>query len=313
MCCTLAPAVLSSTIVYAAEVERQGKRVHVLGYQNTAQNLPSRAESTLHELLGVLSQTGYDARKRSQKDADGFDPFARGNAMILPIPALPGTLTPENLVSTERCGHVLDDMAEAIRPRTRATLGGPLIGSYSNHSKVVVFEHDIYTVVLADDARDVTAALASVPEEKRPQLNAEVFNAYAEWYPRWPILVFCFNNAEAARSKPVLCWYEPVKMFAQSLFIPGLDSHSGAVPPVHHAVQRDHTIVVSAAGMTGGAEVLYRDESGITGPVRDLLAPRVYGERLDERGNNGDWRVELAKLRKGTLDIRESLPPGYAG
>ena len=40
MCCTLSPAKLSKTILYAGEhLAPAGRAVHIMGYQNTVQNM----------------------------------------------------------------------------------------------------------------------------------------------------------------------------------------------------------------------------------------------------------------------------------
>src|SRR5271166_24211 len=79
MCCTLANARLSNTILYAAEVCPDGKEVvHVLGYQNRVQNLPPAKGPS-------------------------------GNAMILPFPAVAGTMTQNNVLATDKCPKILED------------------------------------------------------------------------------------------------------------------------------------------------------------------------------------------------------------
>src|SRR4029453_16642360 len=161
MCVSLAPATFSNTIVAAWEIS---EKLHALGYQNKAQHL-------------ALGASG-------------------GNAMILPIPAVPRTLTRKNLLDTTSCKNILDDMAEALNGRCRSMC---VSGVGEEAPSVDIFDFDVYTVVLAQNAEDIPAALSRVPEDKRPALNSAVFNAYATWYPKWPVALCCFRNDDIRR------------------------------------------------------------------------------------------------------------------
>src|SRR5687768_13750503 len=145
MCVCLGPARLSNTILYVGESTREGKLVHVLGYQNTAQNLAFAATSV---------PSGTPA----------------GNAMILPFPAA-APMGKDNVLDTSGCKGILKDIAEAVKPRSKGmrSLGDEDFG-VCFASPVEVFDTGIYTVVLARDPRDIPAALARVPAEKRPDL-----------------------------------------------------------------------------------------------------------------------------------------------
>lgn len=85
MCVTLSSASLQKTIVYAGETHHPHRRslrnplVHVLGYQNQAENLGDRP-----------------------------------NAMILPFPSR-GEMGPENVIDTSACPNILTDMAKAAK------------------------------------------------------------------------------------------------------------------------------------------------------------------------------------------------------
>src|SRR5262249_32594810 len=166
MCVSLRPAHFSKTKGLAAEVKRGRKVVHLLGYQNTVVNLASEADF------------GWSRAGSSS---------GTGNAMLLPIPAKPGTVTEKNVIDTSSAPNILKDMERAILPpvsrgglRRGGTLGKGLPDS------VRVFDHDIYTVVLADRAEDIPTALAHVPPHKRPATNKPIFEAYARPHPRWP-------------------------------------------------------------------------------------------------------------------------------
>jgi hypothetical protein len=261
MCVTSAPARLASTIVFANRGTREGKPVHVLGYQNSAQNQA-----------------------------------AGPNSMLLPIPSA-APMGPENMVDTRMFGSFLSDYAAALRPRTRGvTRGG---GERSpTLSSVQVFERGSYTVVLARnaDAAEITAALESVPPGKRPTISAELLDAYSTVYPGWHLALCCFDGSVG--SEPLLWWYEPA--FAE-LFLPGLDAHDGRAPRLDAHVVVDHSLIVGASshrrevgystvpvprGVTRGVS----DES-----IRGLFPSMITGiVDLRRAIPNGDWWADQA-------------------
>lgn len=266
MCVCIAAGKLVNTIVLAAEAELNGRRVHVMGYENRP-----------------LS-------------------FSGPNAMILPIPATPGTVTQDALIPTDAFPHVLQDMARAIRPVTRG-----FFPKWRGVPEVVVFEHGIYTVVLAQHARAVPDALHLVPEAKRPPRNAPLFDAYDRWYPDWAIAVCCFDNAEAGNASPILLTYEPAQ--PNYLFAPGLDCHTGDVPDLSATVAIDHAVVLSAIGMEGGKAVQYTDP--IPDHVRAILPAHVIGAQWRLPLPNGDWRTPVDAVRAGLFDVRARVVPPF--
>lgn len=254
MCVTAAPARLSNTILYAAEVR---EHTHVLGYQNTVQNL-----------------------------APG------PNAMILPFPAIPGSMTRNNVVSTEYCPNLLKDMARAIMPARRSVTRGIVAKSLG----VEVFESGIYTVILAHDARDIPEALErDVPEDKKPNIKPELFETYSKWYPKWPIALCCFNNRDAASATPMLWWYYTIS--PRFLFAPAVDCHTGSVPDLDAQVDVDHTVVVgSNLGNVDGGTPLHFTRS-LPQPVQNWITDRVMGRQYKEKMRNGDFVFSMDDVR----------------
>lgn len=268
MCCSVSPRTMvkfSDTILYASEVQdASGRIVHVLGYENTAQNNVGEdntskigLKSFWHDLVDlvttqnrnrtdefVASRIAGDTSKLPAKSLK-TNPKAAGNAMILPFPCVPRTMTKANVLDTAKCPTVLQDIAWALE--SEPTLHTPYLSFSMPETlrKVQIFEAaGIYTVVLAQDARDIPEALAQVPAEKRPGINPELFSAYAEWYPDWTFALCCFNNQDAKRALPLLWWYEP--MNTDQLFLPALDCHTGDVPNLRARVSLDHTIAVGS-------------------------------------------------------------------
>src|SRR2546422_68401 len=172
MCVSVAPARLTGTILYVGRhTHPELGPVEVLGYQNTVANL----------------DTGP-------------------NAMLLHLPAT--GMTRANFLDTDDTPDVLRDLVDALRPAAWGAPAGRAVPA-GPPPAVEVFDHGVYTVVLAADPRDIPAALERVPDLKRPSLSPDLFDFYAETFPDYPVALCCFDNADARRAAPLLMWYRP--------------------------------------------------------------------------------------------------------
>src|SRR5262249_37370255 len=102
-CCSLAPARFSQTKGLAAEIMKDGHMVHLLGYQNNVQNGGEEGDGPQIKILQA-----YGAKPNASKNK--AQPKNEGNAMFLPIPAAPGSMSQANIVDTSTCPHALEDM-----------------------------------------------------------------------------------------------------------------------------------------------------------------------------------------------------------
>ncbi|MDP3769991.1 MAG: hypothetical protein U1A25_03000 [Candidatus Sungbacteria bacterium] len=293
-----------------------GKAIHVSGYQNRVQNLAGIQERKNMASDPYLPERDYQRRSGEEwgwhtptnTPSIGI-PMSRGtgNAMILPFPAIPGTMTRKNIISTASCPHILEDMEKALEkeeffsPMRLMSLGIP-------RDRIEIFEHDIYTVVLAPYGAPIVDALADVPAEKRPPLNKHFFDGFTPLYADWTFGLCCFNNKDAALAKPLLWWYEPMR--PDLLFLPALDCHTGQVPDLKAYVEVDHTVAVSSDNMSryAGTEVTYRDS--IPYLIRPYIASRVIGMKMHTNLPNGDFVFRVSDIDKGKFDPRRLLPPG---
>lgn len=289
-CCSLQPAHFSSTKGFTGEALKDGKLVHLLGYQNTVVNTLSSSKPV-------------------------------GNAMFLPIPAKPGTMTEKNVLDTTSYPSCLEDMERAIQPVSRGGLSKGPISQGAIPTSAIVFEHDIYTVVLAANAEDIPAALKQVPEEKRPALNPAIFKAYSKWYPGWTFALCCFNTKQEASAKPLLWWYEP--MHPDKLFFPALDAHDGNPPKLGASVEVDHALFASSYTMNDTPttrRVWYSDDRHVArlagtpepaaSPLRKLLPNFVIGQKFHQQMANGDFVFKTDDVRHGVFNPARELPPG---
>jgi hypothetical protein len=286
MCVAVAPARFTGTILYhGLRHHPDHGRVHVLGYQNTAQNL-----------------------------APG------PNAMLLHLPA--AGMTQANFIDTSRCPRVLRDMVDTLRPVSRgpagvaygaAPAGGP--------PPVQVFDHDIYTVVLATDPTLIPDALERVPPHKRIPVNRPLFDFYAALYPGYAVALCCFDNREALAANPLLMWYSPHDR--DRFALPAIDCHTGAVPDLAAPVLTDHWVIFGTdeAGPGWGAEVRYSphyDQGGLPqapqygGPAAPFLPGRIMGVEFTGWHPNGDFVIPHADVLRGDLGALRRVAPGWA-
>lgn len=245
MCMTFGSARLARTKLYAGEARLGGKYVHVIAYQNQATT-------------------------------------AGPNAMILPIPAA-APLTEENVIDTRAFSGFLDDIHRANHFPSSSSPHASR--SMSSMPSVRVFAVGSYTVVLAARPDAIASALARVPEQRRPEVNPAMVQAFDELYRGWPLAVCCWNGK--IHAEPLLWWYEP-KMPGW-LFAPALDAHDGGPPDLRAEVAVDHHIAFGSTLDPFGNEIRY--EAPIPGRARDLLPTHVLGARLTGTMPNGDlWR-----------------------
>ncbi len=263
MCVSAAPAEFSGTIVYIGRhTHPEHGPVEVLGYQNTAANL----------------STGP-------------------NAMLLHLPA--AGMSSENFLDTGDTPYILRDLVNSLRPAAWAQHAGGAVPA-GPPAGVEVFDHDVYTVVLAADPRSIPAALQQVPPNKRPRLTPELFSFYADTFPGYPVALCCFDNTDARRAAPLLMWYQPI--FADRLTAPALDAHTGGAPDPDGWVRPDHWVVVGLDDPPDGwgAPVWYRRPPG---PLAPFLPRQVIGREVSGGAvRNGDFVISLADVRAGRID-----------
>ncbi|MFF7048648.1 hypothetical protein ACFY94_09860 [Streptomyces griseorubiginosus] len=271
MCISTGEAAFSGTIVYCGRQHHpEHGLIHVLGYQNTVVNL-----------------------------ADG------PNAMLLHVPT--ARLTPGQFLSAGRTGDVLRRMVAAVEP---VAAGAHDIAWMSAEPQPVqIFEHDVYTVLLATDPTAVPAALRQVPPHRRPDLDPELLRFYADHFPDHTIAVCCFDNADAQRAKPLLLWYAPLDH--DRLTLPALDSHTGAVPDLDAAVPVDHWVLFSTDEAPAGWGELVDYPGNMRHSLRAFLPTTVVGRYYGEGQAlpNGDFAISHRNLLSGDLDRIERLQP----
>ncbi|MGC5000113.1 hypothetical protein [Streptomyces sp. DT195] len=271
MCISTSAAEFSGTIVYCGRQHHPVHGlIHVLGYENTAANL-----------------------------AEG------PNAMLLHVPTR--QLTPRHFLPAGRGGDVLRRMVAAVE--TAADSADGIEWMSAEPAPVQVFDHDVYTVLLADDPTAVPAALDQVPPQRRPDLDPDLLRFYADHFPDHTIAVCCFDNADAQRAKPLLLWYPPLD--PDRLTVPALDAHTGKAPDLDAVVPVDHWVLFSTDEAPTGWGTAVDHPANTRHRLRTFLPDTVVGRHYDEGQTlpNGDFTITHRDLLTGVLDRIERTRP----
>jgi len=169
MCICLNKSAASDTHVYVGAGIRDGRNVHVLAYQCTA-----------------------EAR----------DPSGKG-AMLIPIPSTE-RLTGDNFIDTSGFPDFLKDISNASKRQSRGMSKG-MSFSFSFSAPVVV-ERGNTTYVYANNFAQAASVLDQVREDRRPNFTAEFIEGCSALYQD-PIVIACW--AGDVEMDPLLLWYVP--------------------------------------------------------------------------------------------------------
>jgi hypothetical protein len=270
VCMAMAPATFSGTTLYLGRKQHPTLgRIEVLGYQNEAQNLAPSP-----------------------------------NAMVLHIPA---RLTQDNFIPVGKDSNILATMVEAVRPRPDMGYGAaPGSAAAYGAAPVQVFDHDIYTILVAEDPTQIPAALHRVPEHKRPPLDPGLFQFYATAFPHHSLVLCCFDNTDARQAKPLMMWYPPA--FEDWYVLPALDGHTGRAPDLNEQVGTDHWVIF------GSDDAPYGWGTPVTFPWVDpwlgtFLPGRVAGQQFQGWARNGDFAITHNDLMARNLSAIQRLQP----
>lgn len=276
MCMTASPARLSNTILYGADAMKDGKYIHIIGYQNVAEDLSGKP-----------------------------------NAMILPFPVAEGTkMGPENIIDTRAYSGFMKRYRDAIPSSDRRMMSASKGMSRGISASVAqVFESGSFTVVLAESAGAIPEALTRVPEEKRPSISAALLESFDQLYPGEPIAVCCWSGS--IRPEPLLWWYEPKNK--ESIRLPALDAHDGGAPRTG-LVKVDHAIVFGSLINPAGFSA-FPVGTHIPQTLAPYLAPLISGRQYTNTWlPNGDFILPTKKIvaeRPGA--VRRVFPQTHTG
>lgn len=290
MCVTMGPADLGKTKIYMGEATHpQHGYLHVLGYQNQPINQRPNAQG--------------------------------GNAMLLHVPA-DEPLMGGNLIDMGD-DRWLEALCEVMDRRNFEPARRGVSRSISP-PPVMVIEHGIYHVVLASVPTLIPDALEQVPAEKRPVLNQEIFEWYAQHLPRTNVVLACFNKRDATRdtqnretAPPIWLWYHPHD--PRWLTAPGIDAHDGSPPDLRARVEVDSSIVIGTqqGHLKIGVGFEHIRERKVVPPAFEAFVPgRLRAGDFRAPHQNGDYLIDLTRVGEeiGTDELlTRGAPVGYVG
>jgi hypothetical protein len=310
----------SATKLYGAALLEETSPLHVCGYGNSVavpkQPVSSAAQPQLRQAQNA-DDFGWDVKPEV---AAKTSPGSQGNAMVIAIPAIPDTFTPDNLIPVNTFPKFLGDLQKAVQPREPLSQSkGVSFGADSlrarRHEPIVVtgFDNDLYDVVIASNPEDFAPAIGKVTDAKRPQENPELWAELGRLYPDWTFLLFCFEEKDAERAGSVLVTYKPQR--PDLLYLPGLDGHEGKIE--WGPVEVDHTLVVGVedyrhqvrkADRLGNFRLVdYTDQSA---RQNRLLLPAVMGTSVEDVLPQGDFLFKVCDLEQFQFRCLRALPPG---
>ena len=306
----------NDTILLGLEVRNgDGPVEHVIGYYNKVR--AGRSTQSSQDFGWGADQ--LRSRSSGQRDFGWEVDQPCGNAMLIAVPAKPGTLTPECLIPVGKHPHFMEDYKRAIMPppeATRAVAFSFCSRGGDDEEPVVVkgFDGGTYDVVIAQNASSILRVLGKVDESKRPLVNEQLYGELDIVYPGFSFLLFCFSELDAEQAGCALVKYQPMPLIVEKrlLFLPGLDGHNGRIE--RGQVQLDHTLIVGSYQASGsGRQVEFTDDE-LAAQRPYFLLDRVIGKEIlaGTMAPQGDFLFLLDDVRKGTFCAKRDLPPGWS-
>lgn len=294
-CCAIAPAEFHNTTGWIGEFHRKGKPVHLLAYENVAKNL------------------NFSVRSDGSRGPGG-------NAMLLPIPAVPGTMSDKNLLDGKDFKGLVEAVYRSSRDPIERVWDQILSASNSLNSynpaaepvQIQVFSKGSYSVVLSNSAAAIPSAISRLPPNKRPPINQKLFDAYDKWYPGCTFALCCFDQS-FGDTEPLVWWYEPKD--PNQLFFPAVDEHSGDIPPMDAMVAVDHRLAVTSDLMLPipdgfGAVHPVAFYSPLPEPAGGFIPKYCLGQHFKNSRLQGDFTFNVLDVRAGIFRPHRTPPPG---
>ncbi|MBP9091016.1 hypothetical protein KBI23_08305 [bacterium] len=235
-----------------------------------------------------------------------------GNAMLLAVPAAPGSLGASSLIPLATYPHIFHDFAQAIK--THVALSSNSRGADNGAVVVSGYDAGLYDVVIASSATAIARALTSgkVSSSKTPVLNQVMYDQLDKLYPGFSFLLFCFDPKDSGKVGGVMVQYTPMSGSEDIIFLPGLDGHNGSIDS--SMVALDHTIVVGSYRMeedTGS--VPWFSDPGVAESLPQLLC-EVIGMSIPAGtvAPQGDFVARIDEVCQGTFNVKREKPPGWA-
>lgn len=229
------------------------------------------------------------------------------NCMLLHVPAR--SLTQTDFIGTEDHMKICENMVDTLQPpvlsRSMVETKDVTLGFSHN---VEVFDHGVYTMVVAKNATDIIPSLNRVRVDRRPSMvQPELMEFYQRYFPDWFFVLCCFNNREVKTAPPIMFTYEP--LFSNRFVAPGIDSHTGDSPDLSTKVDVDHWVIMGSheAKHPALARVYYDKWERMDTMMKTALPKYIMGKRIRGKQKNADFLMSPQQLTTGSLQIERGI------
>lgn len=314
----------SNTILIGGRCKTATGLLHYLGYYNSIGHIKAKTAAPQLSEDELLLETerrfqsglrwddlGTDqllaAPVTKASSAAGFGFHAKkiaviGNAMLIMVPAVPGSFSGQNLQPLGRGNTVFADYEKAVATKPRLTLSIERSVVSKGAEVVKGFDEGLYDIVIASSASKIPDVLEQVAADKRPVPNLELYAKLDLLYPDWTCLLFCFAANDAERAGGAMITY--TSMYPNLIILPGLDGHSGDVDTSD--VEVDHTLVLGSDNYSS-IEVAQNAWAAKSG----FLPRSVIGTKVKGSMPQGDFVFDASEVEAGIFNCLRDLPPGW--
>ncbi len=302
MCVSFERAEFNGTSIGVFEVKQpEGRMVHSTYYQTDSPKSGERRYSGIKIRKSELEiGKWYKPFSDLRAEPDRSDSTSTGKALCLNIPA-GSPLGPENFIHNPDV-RTFDYLRGLLFPEL-STFGGPVYrGSF--RQEVRLFDHDEFTIAVAENPTDILSVVEKIAPNKRAAVNPELLEFYQKAYPDSQFAMAFYDSSQGAARLRIALQYAPLN--PDEFFFPAVDNqdatgvHTGGAPK-DIDVQRDHTLYwgFDGDGLTEGIGVSLPAYFRKSLAASEWLPQRVFGTEAYKSAvtGNGDFVISKGDAR----------------
>lgn len=212
------------------------------------------------------------------------------NAMILPIP---GETKPEWFHDTTEYKDFMDEIINKSR-YTQDYLGVQM-RSLSASKGIQKFELGMYSIGLSNDFKGIEDFIKELPENKKPEVSAELRSFFLDKYAGWAFAICLFDTDKTIDAQPIAFEYKPFSK--KNLYFPTMDSHDGGAPKAESNIETDHTFIFEHTGMMDKSKTYAKTFVTLEAKVPEFLQNKRY-RAVFSKGyeKNADTYIEISLM-----------------
>jgi hypothetical protein len=256
MCITVKAAEMSSTKILSLPIKEYG--THFLAYSNKVRNTSGKPNAMIFAIPGITKQEWFHDTTKYKDFLDEVIDKAS-----------------------------LDEWMGADSFGSRGETLNDSLGAFEE------FKLGMYTVGLASSFDGAEAFIASLGDDKRPEVSESLRAFFREKYAGWSFAVCCFNAGEAINAQPIAFEYAPFN--PGFLYFPTMDAHDGNAPRLNKMVDTDHVMIFEHTGKMG--EMYETKHIELDALVPEFLNKRIYRTaEMHGPAKNGDTYIKIADM-----------------